>query len=222
MNNNFKLVEEKIKYSFKNKSLLKTAFTQSAYANSKNIQSNERLEFLGDSVLNLITTDYLYKHFKDGEGDLSKLRAFVVSSKNLYKVIEKLSLEEFIKYESSVVMPISIKADLFEAILGAIYLDGGMQPATEFVYRELNYNPKNLKNLMENSIDYKTLLQEKVQSEKEKQKIDYILIKKTGPSHSPTFEVAIALDNKQKAKAKAGSKKEAENLAAKKLLNKIK
>ena len=133
-------LEKNLGYTFKNKDLLKQALTHSSYANETRTQSNERLEFLGDSVLSLIVSDHIYNRFNTPEGELTKLRAALVCETSLYEFSKELNISEFMllgkgeqQYKGNE-RP-SILADAFEAVLAAIYLDGGMNPAKDLVLR---------------------------------------------------------------------------------------
>lgn len=160
-------------YEFKDKSLIDEAFTHSSYANENKIHSNERLEFLGDSILGFVISEYLFEHYQKDEGKLSKLKAQIVSANTLKTVIDKLGLFENIKLGTSLLHQpnadfSSIKADLFEAILGAMYLDGGLDCVKKFIFNNLDVEML-IQNLLKNNIDYKTTLQEIVQQDKNSQ-----------------------------------------------------
>ncbi len=156
-----------IGYNFRDVSLIENAFTHSSYANEHNTKSNERLEFLGDSILGFVMSEYLYNYLADPEGKLSKLKAQLVSASTLKQVIDKLGLFDYVKLGSSLLKQTntdfsSIKADLYEALLGAIYLDGGIDEAKKFIFRFLDVDSL-IKDFLQNNIDYKTTLQELVQ-----------------------------------------------------------
>jgi ribonuclease-3 len=215
-------IETKLGVQFKNKALLEVAFTHSSYANLNETMHNERLEFLGDSVLHFVTTNYLYEHFTLPEGVLSKVRSYVVSAKNLAKAIQNLNLITYLQFGKNDAKNASnsIKANLYEAILASIYLDQGFDVAYNFTIKTLNYTKTLFEKLIQNSNDYKTMLQEVVQASRDNV-LEYKLIKKQGPPHQPTFTVQVLLNNKVMSEANAGSKKEAENLAAKQALKKL-
>ena len=167
MNNNFdaKKIEKIIHYSFKNKDLLKTAFTHSSYAYEKKVESNERLEFLGDSVLNLAVSEELYNNYKVEEGQMSKWRSKMVNSETLSQIIEGLELDKFLltgKSFSSFDLSKSMKEDLFESIVGAIYTDTSFEKAKRFIFRFINTK----KSVKKKDVDYKSSLQEIVQKHK--------------------------------------------------------
>lgn len=156
-------VENIIGYSFKNKDLLNQAFIHSSYGNEFSVECYEKLEFLGDSVLSLVISEELMNHFCFKEGEMTKLRANIVSSKNLSGIIENLGLDKYIKFGKSMKnqhnLP-SVNGDIFESVLGAIYLDSGFNKAKEFVLRNID-----VKNYLNVKNDYKTMLQEIVQSD---------------------------------------------------------
>lgn len=222
METNIKAIENIIEYKFKNENLLKTAFTHSSFANIHNLQSNERLEFLGDSVLNFCTTKYLYQNFEFTEGDSSKIRAFVVSSEYVSeyiknnKLIDYLSCHNFNPKNST-----NVLGDLYEAIIGAMFLDSNFDTCEKFIEKSLKFSKELFNQIHLQTKDYKTELQEYVQGQ-EKMTLEYILIDKTGPAHLPEFTMAVEIDGKQYAKATAKSKKEAENLVAQKALEILK
>ena len=216
-----KKIENKLGVTFKNKALLELAFTHSSYGNINEIENNERLEFLGDSVLHFVTTKYLYNHFKDAEGVLSKVRSYVVSAKNLSKCIDELGVSEFLHYAKSTKnLSKSIKANLFEAVLASIYLDQGFETAYNFATSKLHYTKELFDKLIKNTNDYKTKLQEVIQEDASNELV-YRLVKKEGAPHEPTFTVDVLLNNKAVGRGVAKNKKEAENLAAKKALDKL-
>ncbi|MCD8180533.1 MAG: ribonuclease III [Firmicutes bacterium] len=213
-----KNVQEKIGYTFKNINLLETALTHSSYANEAKRESNERLEFLGDSVLSVIISDYIFRRLPNvAEGWLSKYRATLVCEQSLYEASKKISLSKFILLGKGEEMTggrerPSIVSDAFEAVLAAIYLDGGMETARKWVI-----------NLMRDSIDdvimghgyadYKTMLQEALQKGN-KGKVTYRTISETGQDHNKTFEVEVLVDDVPQNRGKGHNKKEAEQNAA--------
>ena len=223
--NIMEVLEEKIGYVFKNKQYLKTALVHSSYANESKskIQSNERQEFLGDTVLGLIVSNYLFNRFPQySEGELTRMRSFLVCEKALYRFAQKISLNDYIllgKGERSghgSERP-SIMADTFEAIIAAIYLDGGLDSATQFVLPFVEEMLKNNKNAMFE--DYKTILQEIIQQNPEEH-LEYILAKESGPDHNKKFTINVCLNTKNVVlgSGTGKSKKEAEQQAAKKVL----
>ena len=219
---NIEEFEEIIGYRFKNKDLLEQALSHSSYANEKKRHggSNERLEFLGDSVLSIVVSDYLYKNINVPEGDLTKMRASLVCEKSLFVFAKEIHLGEFIllgKGEENTggrERP-SILSDAFEAVIAAIYLDGGIEPAAKHILR---FMPEDIKRTKKPVLsDFKTLLQEVVQRNPE-EKVEYVLIGEEGPDHNKRFVVEVCLNSQVIGKGKGRSKKEAEQLAAKEAL----
>ena len=212
--------QKKIGYQFKNIDYLNTALRHSSYANEKHLdESNERLEFLGDSVLGIITAEYYYLNFKHlPEGELTKLRASTVCEKSLYEFSKEIELGRFIllgKGEENTggrERP-SILSDAFEAIIAAIYLDGGIKEAKKFVLRFV----EKLAGKHGSFKDYKTTLQEVTQKNPE-ESLEYVLVGESGPDHNKCFEVEIHLNSNVIGKGKGKSKKLAEQEAAREAL----
>ena len=217
-----KEIQEKLGYTYQDESLLNLAFTHSSYGNINGVESNERLEFLGDSVLHFATTQYLFHNFNLPEGLLSKTRSYVVSAKNLSKAINELGVISYLQYgkNDGKITSSSIKANLYEAILASIYLDAGFEVAYNFVLRTLHYKKGLFEDLMENTNDYKTKLQELTQVKKEN-KLTYELIKKEGPPHAPIFTIQVKLNGKVVGTGVGKNKKEAENNAAREALKQL-
>lgn len=213
-------LESKIGYTFKNRKLLKIALTHSSFANESGGRyvSYERLEFLGDSVLGIITSDYIFRTFPNlPEGELTKLRATLVCEKQLCVFSQELGLKKFIKLSRGERHCMgqnrpSILADVFEAICAAIYLDSGMEEAKNFVLKFIVPAVKNPK--IQNAKDYKTDLQEIVQKNPG-ETIEYVLIKEEGPDHDKKFTVEAKISNNPVGRGSGKSKKEAEQHAAK-------
>lgn len=216
-------LEEKLGYKFKNINLLKNSLTHSSYANEVRggFSSNERLEFLGDSVLSVIVSDYIYKHYPNmPEGELTKLRASLVCEKSLCSFSRELHLGEFLmlgkgEEKGGGRERDSILADAFEAVLAAMYLDGGMEVARKhilrFVLPELNHTDDEVFK------DYKTALQEIIQRNPEEE-VTYILTGESGPDHDKLFTVEVHLNSNIIGKGSGKSKKQAEQSAAKQAL----
>lgn len=210
-------------HSFKDTKLLKTALTHSSYANEKNSSVyNERLEFLGDSVLSLIVSDFLYNYRpRLAEGEMSKTRAILVCERSLASCAAVLGLSEYLflgkgeELTGGRERP-SILADAVEALIAALYIDAGFEKARGFVLKILE--PQLADVLSGNYItDYKTAFQEKVQS-KLRDKPEYMLLGEEGPDHNKVFRVGVALNNVLLAKGEGKSKKDAEQAAAKNAL----
>lgn len=218
-------IEAKIGYNFKNKGLLENALTHSSYANEHHEKSNERLEFLGDSVLSIIISDYLYKRMADiNEGDLSKLRASLVCEQSLDIVARRIGLHNAIKLGHGEEMTggrerPSIVSDAFEAVLAAIYLDSDISVVSKWV---LSIMRDDIEEAVEGkrAVDYKTELQELIQKD-HSGTISYELIKEEGQAHLKHFTVSVTLDGQSIGTGDGGSKKEAEQNAAKMALQKL-
>ncbi len=217
-----KRLEETIGYTFENKALLRHALTHSSYANEHHDEflSNERLEFLGDSVLGIVTAEYLYTNFpKMPEGELSKLRASLVCEQSLFDFAMQIQLGEHLilgrgeQHSGGSTRP-SILADAFEAVIAAIYLDGGMEPAKKHILRFITSAIRQHKTSFH---DYKTALQEIVQKNKEEQVV-YVLVGESGPDHDKRFEVEVHLNSNVIGRGVGRSKKQAEQEAAREAL----
>lgn len=221
-----KELEENIGYKFKNKELLKKALTHISYAYEHNIESNEKLEFLGDSILEFVSSIYLFENYRNlKEGEMTKVRATVVCEKSLYKVAKKHNFNEYLYLGKSERMSHgenrpAILADSVEAVIAGIYLDGGMEPAQKFIIENLKEEIK-IASQNVGQKDYKTVLQEKLQKAGEV-KIEYRIINESGPDHNKTFEALVECDGKKLARGIGKSKKMAEMEAAKKALENIK
>lgn len=212
--------EKKIGYEFKDKNLLKRALTHSSYANEKGTGlDNERLEFLGDSVLGFITAEYLFEHYKDKqEGELTKKRAYAVCEKTLFGYAEKIGLGDMIllgkgeEHTGGRQRP-SVVSDAFEAVLAAIYIDGGIEEAKKFVlpFIEIATETKPVFK------DYKSMLQEVLQ-QNPTEKFEYVVAGESGPDHNKEFIVEIHMNSNVIGRGKGGSKKKAEQQAAKSAL----
>lgn len=223
MNNKVKNFEQRIRYCYQNKNLLQEALTHSSYGNEgkKYGKNNERLEFLGDSVLSIIVAEHLFKNYDHlPEGELTKIRAGLVCEKSLHRFALQIDLGNELllgKGEENTggrERP-SILADAFEAVIASIYLDGGFQEAQKFVLRfipkELNVEKINVLH------DYKTALQEIIQKNRE-EKIEYVLVDEFGPDHNKSFVVEVHLNSNVIGKGQGKSKKQAEQYAAKEAL----
>lgn len=192
--------EQTIGYSFKNIELLKNALRHTSYANEHGVNSNEKLEFLGDAILEFVTSDYIYKnYFKLKEGEMTKVRASVVCEESLFKVASMLNFSDFLYLGRSELAnngktrP-AILADSVEAVIAAMYLDGGIEPVTTFIINNLKEGIE----LASKSVgmkDYKTVLQEKLQVHGEVH-IEYEIISESGPDHNKFFEAQVKLNGK--------------------------
>lgn len=218
-------LEERLGYTFQDRSLLENALTHSSYANEnrgKGIESNERLEFLGDSVLGMVTADYLYRtHSALPEGDLTRLRASLVCEGSLVEVSRLLDLGSYLKLGKGEAggggreRP-SIQADAVEAVIAAVYLDGGIGSARKLIQhfildREAEHD---------SGRDYKTTLQEMIQRTPG-QSVDYRLVRESGPDHCRVFEMEALVGGEVVGHGRGRSKKEAEQNAARAAIEKF-
>lgn len=220
-------LEKTIGYKFKDCSIIKTALTHSSYANEQRshgkrikCEHNERLEFLGDSVLSLITSEYIYEKFKENpEGYLTKVRAAVVCSKSLASLAKAINLGEYLllgkgEEETGRTNP-KILENAFEALLAAIYLDSGHSKETVAKFL-LPLMAKEIEEASRNEInrDYKTALQQFVQASG-KERLAYVCVSESGPDHAKLFEVEVRLNSNVIGRGVGKTKREAEQLAAK-------
>ncbi|MDY7027531.1 MAG: ribonuclease III [Spirochaetota bacterium] len=214
------LFEKHIGIRFRKLELLNLAFCHRSYANESgaDISNNEKLEFLGDSVLGLVVSEYLYRTLTDkAEGDLARIKSFVVSEDSLAEIAKSIKVDNFIligkgEEYSGGRSKKAILADCMEAVIGAFYLDSGFKASMSFV---LKYLVPEINKVLENrhKKDYKTLLQEYVQK-RYKSYPRYSLVKKTGPDHDRTFWIEVTIQGKSYGPGKGKNKKEAEQHAA--------
>ena len=216
-------LQQKIGYQFRNPALLQQALTHSSYANEgkKHGKNNERLEFLGDSVLAVIVAEHLFLTYKNiPEGELTKLRASLVCEKALDVFAARLSLGDYLKLGRGEEMTggrqrPSILADAFEAVIAALYLDGGYEVAQKFV---LSFIPKDLDiHQVGQLADYKTALQEIIQQNRE-EKVEYQMEAERGPDHAKVFTAVVLLNSNIIGRGEGSSKKQAEQNAAREAL----
>ena len=195
---------------FSNNSKIKTALTHSSYANEHNVESYERLEYLGDAVLDLLMGEYLYKRTTLPEGEMSKIRSAYVCENALYEYSKVINLSKFIKVGNGITKPNkSVIADVFEAVIGVIYLEFGFDAVKEF-FNKLIVPFVNKENDFLH--DYKSLLQEMAQTDKKS--IEYKVVEETGTSHDKTFYVEVKIEGMVFGTGRGKSKKEAEQNAA--------
>ena len=219
-------LENNIGYKFKDKNLLINALTHTSYAFERHIESNEKLEFLGDSILEFISSKYIYNKYPNlKEGEMTKVRATVVCEDSLYKIAKKHNFSDFLylgkseKANNKEVRP-AIMADSVEAVIAALYFDAGLEEAERFIV-------ENLKDEIEVASKhvgekyYKTVLQEILQQHGEV-KIEYDIIKEEGPDHDKTFTAQIKYNDKPLAIGIGKTKKSAQMEAAKKAIEDIK
>lgn len=224
-----KKFEESIGYTFKDKNLIDVAFTHSSYINEtkeENKHSNERLEFLGDSVLDLIVSEELYKNHKNyPEGKLTKIRSRIVCTSSFSKASEKFNLSDYLLFGKGEINhqgknKKSVKADTFEAFCAALYLDAGYEYLKNFLLKNYLGTVKKLLNDDLLFIDYKTKLQEYF-NKTSKIILKYKLVKEEGPEHDKTFYMEVYAKNKKLSQGFGKNKKEAEQMAAKKAYKKL-
>ncbi len=215
--NDLVFIQSQIGYQFKNEKLLYNAFTHSSFANENNCESNETLEFFGDSILSFVVSKNLYNNLQINEGELSKLRAKIVCSDNLSEAIKIMELDNFLLIGKSLKngngVSNAIIGDLFEAITAAIYLDGGLAQTERFICEKLNFN-------VSTKTDYKSRLQELVQADS-KLPIRYEEVDKTGPAHNPIFTICLYIGDQKISEAQATKKHMAESICAKIAIEKI-
>lgn len=223
MGSDITLLEKRIGYQFQEQELIHEALSHSSYANEKKKlrRSNERLEFLGDSVLSVVVSQYLFERYSElPEGELTKIRAALVCERSLHRFALRIGLGDFLllgkgeEHTGGRERP-SILADAFEAVIAAIYLDGGLEAARTHI---LHFIPERIPE--SSSVlfgDYKTALQEIIQKNPE-EKVEYVLISESGPDHNKSFMVEVCLNSNVIGKGQGKSKKEAEQMAAKEAL----
>lgn len=211
----------KLNIPYTNSELYEQALTHTSYANEMNTLSYERLEFLGDAVLELIISEYLYKTISETEGKMTKLRSSYVCENALYEYSCLLGLNEEVKLgkgelERDGKHNKTIVADIFESFIGAIFLDCGFDVVKKFIYDHIIPLIEN--NTIDFIEDYKSVLQEVVQTDRKS--LSYEVIDESGPAHAKTFKIVVKIDNIVYGEGVAHSKKEAEQLAAKSALKK--
>ncbi|MEA4965004.1 MAG: ribonuclease III [Oscillospiraceae bacterium] len=215
-------LEQALGYSFLDRSLLENALRHSSYANERRKEglcSNERLEFLGDSILGFVTAEYLYRMYPDHpEGDLTRMRAELVCEGSLADVAERLRLGRHLmlghgEEQGGGRTRSSINADAVESVLAAVYLDGGFEPVRALICRLILEKAR----VVPIDTDYKTMLQELVQREKN-QTLKYCMVSESGPDHDKAFRVIVLLNDRIIGDGEGRSKKRAEQAAAEKAI----
>lgn len=228
ISSNISLIEDKINYAFKNREIIYTAITHSSYANerkAKKLKYNERLEFLGDAVLELVISEYLFKMYPNlPEGELTVTRAKIVCESSLAKCANDIELGKYLLLGRGEELSggrnkFSILSDAYEALIGGLYLDGGLELAKGFI---LKYMESIIKNCVEGKVfyDFKTQLQEIVQ-QKSDQLIAYKIVDESGPDHNKTFITQVTINDVIFGKGTGHSKKESEQNAAKDAINNL-
>jgi ribonuclease-3 len=223
------LLEENIEHIFSDKSLLKRALTHRSYRHEhqKEVEDNELLEFLGDSVIGLIISELLFRRFPRAEvGAIVKAKSYLVSARVLSAKAQGLGLGDFIligigEEKSRGRRKLSLLANAYEALIAAIYLDGGIDEVSSFIEREFAENISSLDLSTLTPFDYKSAFQELLQDHSLPLP-DYVVIKEEGPPHKPVFEIGLFVNRKEIARAKGKTKKSAEQLAARQVLDLIK
>ena len=208
---------EKMGIEIKNKELLETALTHSSYSNEHNCDNYERLEYLGDAILESVTSEYLYLNTDYSEGEMTKIRANYVCEKALATYSKKMGIDRYISLGLGQINNLNdtIIADVFEAVAAAVYLDQGYEVVKKYLQDII---VPFIKEGWDFNTDYKTKLQEAVQTNKKS--LEYVLIREYGEAHDKTFEMAVKIDNIIYGKGIGKSKKEAEQNAALDALNK--
>ena len=205
----------KLEIPYKNIKLYETALTHTSFANENNVISYERLEYLGDAVLELVVSEYLYKNTEYGEGKMTKLRSHYVCENANYEYSTKLGLNEYLRLghgeeENGGKYRKAIVADIFESFLGAMYLDLGFTSVREFIYK--NVIPFIEDKSIDFFDDYKSVLQELVQTDKKS--LSYRVVDESGPAHDKTFTVEVVIDDIVYGRGVDHTKKGAEQIAA--------
>lgn len=208
---------EKMGIEIKNKELLETALTHSSYSNEHNCDNYERLEYLGDAILESVTSEYLYLNTDYSEGEMTKIRANYVCEKALATYSKKMGIDRYIRLGHGQINNLNdtIIADVFEAVAATVYLDQGYEVVKKYLQDII---VPFIKEGWDFNTDYKTKLQEAVQTNKKS--LEYVLIREYGEAHDKTFEMAVKIDNIIYGKGIGKSKKEAEQNAALDALNK--
>ena len=223
---NLEVLEKSIGYTFKNKDLLKNALTHTSYAFENHINSNEKLEFLGDSILEFISSKYIYNNFpKLKEGEMTKVRADIVCEKSLYEIAKRHNFSDFLYLGRSELachqeVRQAIMADSVEALIAAIYFDRDLEEAEKFIVENLKDSAK-IASEHVGQKDYKTVLQEILQKHGEV-KIEYNIIKEQGPDHDKLFTAEVKYNNIYLETGEGKTKKAAEMEAARKAIEKLK
>lgn len=219
-------IEQKLGYHFENRASIALAFIHRSFVNENKevTEHNERLEFLGDSVLGLLISDYLYRYLPTTpEGELSYLRSRLVEAGSCVRYIQKLDLEKYMLLGKGERMNDgrgrdSILADLFEAVIGAIFLDGGMEAARRFLFKNFS---KDIEAILKTPLrNWKAQLQDYCQKKYHQTPV-YKVMSESGPDHSKTFTISVIINNEEMGYGEGASKKEAQQNAAQDALSKV-
>lgn len=187
-------LEKQLNYFFKDKNLLKTALTHSSLSNEIGGENYERLEFLGDAIIEFVVSDRIYKYNFLDSGSLTKLRASLVSTSNFSQISLSLGLDKYLQKSKSLnTLSKKTEADILESVIGAVFLDGGITEASKIIDKYIIIDEENIRNHVQNSIDYKTKLQEEMQADKKT--FRYELVSESGLSHDKTFTVQLIIDD---------------------------
>lgn len=219
------ILQKEVGYKFNNQELLKKALTHTSYAYENEVESNEKLEYLGDSILEFISSKYLYNNYKKlREGEMTKVRAAVVCEESLYKIAQKHNFSDFLYLGKSEILnngkySKAILADSVEAFIAAMYLDSDIEQVEKFIIKNLK-NPIEIASKNVGTKDYKTVLQEKLQVHGNVE-IKYYILKEEGPDHNKTFESKVECNGKELGRGVGKSKKTSEMMAAKNALKKL-
>lgn len=213
-------LQKRIGYTFEDNSLLVRALTHQSYANDNNVASYERLEFLGDAVIELVVSDYIYNFCEFDAGVSTKLRASLVSTEYLQNVSHELGLPELVlKSKSLAILGKKNTADLVESLIGAIYLDGGLESAKRVIQENIIISDDNVRYVMLTTIDYKSKFQELMQSQGHT--FEYRLLSTSGLAHERVFEVGLFVDEQQVVSAQSTSIHSAEEKCAQQYINSL-
>lgn len=216
-------LEKILGYKISKPDLYLQAFTHSSYGHDYHVDNYERLEFVGDSLLNFFVAKYLFEHRKEEVGTLSKIRASLVSTENLVNIAKSLGLEKYVLFSTSMKNNHNMHkvfADIVESLIACIYLDKGSKACEQFVQKYIIQNDVNVEVHANLSVDYKTLLQEMLQRKLSSPKIAYVCLQVEGTSNEPKFLMELIINEKRQTSAWGTSKKQAEQICAKLALEK--
>ncbi len=216
-------LEKIVGYKITKPNLYVQAFTHASYGNEQQVDNYEKLEFIGDSLLNFFVAMYLFEHVQKPVGFLSKLRSSLVSTENLVEVAKQLHLDQYVLFSKSMQNNHTrhkVYADIVESLLACIYIDKGIKEAQKFVHTYIIENEQNVQNHAMHCMDYKTLLQEKLQSLYTNPQIMYVCNETKGTSDQPQFSMELWVDQVRQTSAWGTSKKQAEQECARLALEK--
>lgn len=217
-------LEKLLGYKITRPDLYLRGFTHSSYSHEHHVDNYEKLEFVGDSLLNFYVAKYLFEHRREEVGMLSKIRASLVSTENLVQVAKDLGLDSYVLFSNSMKNNHSMHkvfADIMESFIACIYLDKGSTACEKFVLKYIIKNDKNVEFHAKRSVDYKTILQETLQCKLVSPKIEYVCVKVEGTSNEPKFLMELVINDDHVTSAWGTSKKQAEQTCAKLALENI-